>query len=251
MKSNRPTTLVFAFLLLLPSPVSGLAVLRTKNRIGENQTLRIPRGGAVGSSSTALSGVSAVASTLDTFWKSQNPFVTAALVAGTKAVLADLVAQKRQQQQQPPTDSPGKTATMIDRRRSLSFLIYGSLYQGCAQELIYNNLYTYLFGSATTAKVVVRKVLFDAVFHNALVCIPMAYAVKALVYGTYSVREAIKQYIDDVLHHGLLLKYYAIWMPVNAMIFTIIPPHWRISVMAAVSFFWMMILSTISSRKRE
>lgn len=121
---------------------------------------------------------------------------------------------------------------------------------GAVQELIYNNLYTYLFGSATTALVVTKKVLFDAVFHNALVCIPMAYAVKAMVFG-YSLRTAIKQYIDDVRHHGLLLKYYALWMPVNAMIFTIVPTHYRITVMACVSFFWMIILSTISSRTRE
>jgi hypothetical protein len=36
-------------------------------------------------------------------------------------------------------------------------------------------------------------------------------------------------------------------LPVNAMIFTIVPTHWRITVMvmATVSFFWMILLSTI------
>ena len=128
--------------------------------------------------------------------------------------------------------------------------MYGALYQGMAQELIYNNLYTYLFGSATTPMVVFKKVLFDAIFHNALVCIPMAYAVKAFVFQ-YSLTKGIKQYIDDVRHHGLLFKYYALWMPVHALLFTIVPKHWRITVMATVSFFWMIILSTISSRARE
>jgi protein Mpv17 len=120
---------------------------------------------------------------------------------------------------------------------------------GAIQELIYNNLYTFIFGSATTPLVVAKKVLFDAFFHNALVCIPMAYATKALVFG-YPIRKGIHQYIDDVRFHGLLLKYYAIWMPVNAMLFTIVPTHYRITVMAVISFFWMVILSTISSRAR-
>jgi len=176
---------------------------------------------------------------IDSFWKSQNPLVTAAIVAGTKATLADAVAQGRQGGDEP-----------FDKRRTLSFLIYGSLYQGCVQELVYNNLYNALFGAATTARVVTQKVLFDAIFHNALVCIPMAYMVKAIVYR-YSIVKGLQLYLHDVRKEGLLLKYYALWMPVNALLFSVVPPHWRIVVMATVSFFWMMILSTISARSQK
>ena len=198
--------------------------------------LSIRRGG----SSSQLE--STAFATLDAAWKA-NPLIAAAVVCATKASLADLVAQRRQQK---VNASPKK----LDWRRTLSMTVYGAFYQGMVQELIYNNVYNYLFTSATTARVVIKKVLFDAFFHNALLCIPMAYAVRAFVFQ-YSLATGIRQYIDDVLHHGLLLKYYALWMPVNAMIFTIVPAHWRITVMAVVSFFWMIILSTISSRSRE
>lgn len=77
----------------------------------------------------------------------------------------------------------------------------------------------------------------------------MAYAVKAFVYH-YPLRTALEEYIDDVQHRGLLVKNNAIWIPVNALCFTIVPPHFRITVMAVVSFFWMFLLSSISSRPR-
>jgi hypothetical protein len=207
---------------------------------GIQNVLSVPRSGA--SSSTELNSHAMKA--LDTFWKNQNPFVTAAVVCAIKAFSADLFAQKRTQALS-ETDSKRFT---FDKRRSLSFVLYGAAYQGVCQEFIYNNLYSFLFGNGTTFLVVAKKVIFDAIFHNLLVCVPMSYVIKSLVFGT-GVKVGIQQYIDDVLHKGLMIKYYSIWMPTNALIFTI-PKHWRITVMAMVSFFWMTILSTISTRKR-
>ena len=222
-----------------------LPEITRRGKHGLSNVLSVRRGGR---SPTQLQSTGALV-VLDTFWKA-NPLIAAAVVCATKSTLADIVAQRRQHHQQQQANITNGGAFKLDSRRTLSFMIYGALYQGMAQELIYNNFYTFLFGSASTPRVVAKKVLFDAFFHNALVCIPMAYAVKAFVFQ-YSLVTGIRQYIDDVMHHGLLLKYYAIWMPVNAMIFTIVPPHWRITVMAVVSFFWMIVLSTISSRSRE
>ena len=180
----------------------------------------------------------------------QNPFVTAAVICAVKAGLADIVAQRYPQQQSYSTSAGGSSSSSnhamvapFDVRRCLSFMLYGALYQGVAQEFIYNHLYTHLFGSASTPAVVLRKVLFDAFFHNALVCIPMAYVVKAWVFHK-SVGSAVRAYRDDVVQHGLLYKYYALWMPVNAILFTWVPPRGRIPLMACVSFFWMILLSS-------
>ena len=202
--------------------------------VAKQDMLDIPRGG----STTTYSDSNNPLILFVSHW-SQNPFVVAAVICATKAGLADLVAQKRQGQHP------------FHVRRSVSFILYGALYQGMVQELIYNNLYTYMFGSGTTLDVVLRKVLFDAIFHNALVCIPMAYVVKAAVFGKPPLSSGLSAYIDDVLHHGLLLKYYAMWMPVNAVLFTVVPPRGRIPVMACVSFFWMILLSTMASRPRK
>ena len=247
--------------VLSSSPTTSSSSRRTKllfqikpeASVGNNRfssVLSVPRSGS--SSPTELKGHAMAV--LDSFWRNQNPFVTAGIVCAVKAFSADFVAQKRSYRQllslsKTTTETEESTPFVFDKRRALSFVLYGALYQGVCQEFIYNNLYSLLFGNGTSFRVVAKKVLFDAIFHNLLVCVPMSYVIKSLVFGT-GIQTGIRQYIDDVVHKGLMLKYYSIWMPVNAMIFTI-PKHWRITVMAMVSFFWMTVLSTISSRNRE
>ena len=205
----------------------------------------IPRGGASSSTSTALfSQQQQLWQTLDAAWTA-HPYLAASIVCGIKALLADGVAQRRQQQQH--------TTNYYDPRRSLAFTMYGAGYQGLVQEFIYNTLYTRWFGAATTIRVVASKVIFDAVVHNACICIPMAYVVRALVMPTTttsrsSIPQAIRSYLHDVRYRGLLLQYYSIWIPTNILLYTFIPPHWRITCMATVSFFWMILLSrTVST----
>jgi Mpv17 / PMP22 family len=193
---------------------------------------------------------------VDGLWK-QHPFLAAAIVCAIKAAAADLVVQRRQQQQSnkvghdktTTTMTTTKATTKIDAKRTLAFVLYGALYQGVVQEYIYNTLYSRMFGDHPTLAVIATKVGFDAIFHNALICVPMAYIVKAIVFR-YSPLEGLRRYRDDVLHHGLLIRYYCIWIPVNFCVYAFIPKHFRITTMAVVSFFWMTILSTISSRPR-
>ena len=58
-------------------------------------------------------------------------------------------------------------------------------------------------------------------------------------------------YVDDVTNRGLLFKFWALWTPVQCMTFSIIPEHFRVSFIAAVSFFWVIILSSFSARSNE
>lgn len=203
------------------------------NSLHSNRSLQV-RGGAAAVASTEA--VSSLFQTLDSLWTS-HPYIAACVVCAVKACSADWIAQRGASQK-------------FDFRRNLSFLLYGALYQGMVQEFIYNTLYTQWFGAATTLRVVATKVLFDAFFHNALLCVPMAYVVKAVVFGR-SVGQGIRNYVYDVRNQGLLYKYYAIWMPTNFIIYSYIPKQWRITFMATVSFFWMILLSTISSRKKS
>jgi hypothetical protein len=210
-------------------------------------TIAIIRGGGEGGGKLQASGL------VDGLWK-QHPYLAAAIVCAIKAAAADLVAQRRPQQPRGPSQSgSGKSSDQatapIDAKRTLSFVLYGALYQGMVQEFIYNNLYSRMFGDRPTLAVIAAKVGFDAIFHNALICVPMAYIVKAIVFR-YSLMEGLRRYRDDVLHHGLLIKYYCIWIPVNFCVYAFIPKHFRITTMAFVSFFWMTILSTIASRTR-
>ena len=62
----------------------------------------------------------------------------------------------------------------FDHRRSLIFLLYGGLYQGCAQEYIYNDILPIL-GTGTDVKTVAKKVVLDMAFISPLICIPSKY----------------------------------------------------------------------------
>ena len=46
----------------------------------------------------------------------------------------------------------------------------------------------------------------------------------------------------------LLTKYWLLWTPVQFATFGVVPPQYRIAFIAVVSFFWLIVLSTISSR---
>jgi Mpv17 / PMP22 family len=56
-----------------------------------------------------------------------------------------------------------------------------------------------------------------------------------------------EQYLHDVEHEHILIKYWSLWIPVKCFTFTLIPCHLRIVFIATISFFWMMILSNASS----
>jgi hypothetical protein len=225
---------------------------------------------------------STVVTALDTVWKTQ-PYTVAALVCGFKASAADFVAQKRQlkmrddadadavqlqlQQQQTQTGTEATvtttavsatvtaiattaTATPIDMQRNLSFILYGGIYQGVAQEFIYNHLYPVWFGSGNTISIALIKVCFDLLVQTTTITLPIAYLTKALIYR-YSFKEAFRRYGDDIINHGLLSKYFLLWGPVNILTFTVVPEHLRLTWIAMVSFFWLIILSSISSKAEE
>lgn len=133
----------------------------------------------------------------------------------------------------------------FDFRRSLMFLIYGGLYQGCAQEFIYNDILPIL-GTNTDVKTVAKKVVLDMGFISPLICIPMAYLVKGCMLGN-NIRLSLSNYIYDVKYKGVVYKNWMIFVPVQCLTFSVIPEHLRVSFVACVSFFWMILLSCILS----
>jgi len=203
-------------------------------------------------SKTALHSAALVA--LDTLFQS-HAYAAAAITCGIKASSADLVAQKRQYRMRNETpikytmgDSVVVAAPKTtDLRRNIAFLVYGAVYQGLAQEYVYNHLYPAMFGSGTSAVVVLSKVLFDLCIQTTLVTLPIAYLTKALIFK-YSAKEAFHRYWDDIKHHGLLKKYFMLWGPVQCITFSIIAEHYRVTFIACVSFFWLIIFSTIASK---
>ncbi len=59
--------------------------------------------------------------------------------------------------------------------------------------------------------------------------------------------EGIQKYQDAVLNQNLLFTYWSIWAPAQTVNFMLVPPHLRVFFVAMVSFFWVFMLSVISS----
>mmetsp|Transcript_23075 Transcript_23075/g.32963 ORF Transcript_23075/g.32963 Transcript_23075/m.32963 type:complete len:275 (+) Transcript_23075:76-900(+) len=204
---------------------------------------QVPRGGDLTTSSTSLK--SSLIGAIDVFYKTM-PLTSAFVTCGIKASAADLVAQKR-------AASLDETDEEIEKRRNFAFFLYGGLYQGMAQEILFNEIFPKIFGQGTDIITVISKVSFDMLVVSPFVCLPVAYLVKSVIFQ-YSVGEALARYKDDVMKNGLLLKYWSLWGPVQCLTFGVVPVHLRIAFIAVISFFWLIIFSSVSAkgqRERE
>ena len=105
-----------------------------------------------------------------------------------------------------------------------------------------------MFGTGIDLVTVASKVLFDMLIQSTLVTLPTAYMSKAVIFR-YSFREAFRRYIDDIKNHKLLVKYYMLWFPVMTFTFSVVPEHFRVTFAAMVSFFWLIILSSIANKE--
>jgi hypothetical protein len=178
---------------------------------------------------------------VDVFFKTHR-FATAFLAGGAQATAADFVAQSRESVQ---NMNNNKLDDGFCPRRNLSFLIYGGVYQGMANEFIFNTLLPFWFGTNQ-----MLQALVAVFFFGSFLSLPIAYRIKAFVFG-YSAKEGFRRYWHDVTQNGLLKKFWTVWIPVNCTNFGLVPPCYRITVNSIVAFCWLMVLSTISSRQQS
>ena len=85
-----------------------------------------------------------------------------------------------------------------------------------AQEVIFNEVFPFIFGQGTDIPTVLSKVLCDSLIVTPFLCLPVAYIVKSIIFQ-YSFVEAIRRYTDDVMKNGLLVKYWSLWAPVQCL----------------------------------
>ena len=172
-------------------------------------------------------------------------------------------------QQQQPQD--------IDLFRNLGFIFYGGLYQGMVQQFLFNDLYPTFFPHLTGWQSVAATVTLDMTVVSPFLCLPLAYVFQALFtrrghhhnnndddkrivttttqhkdtprvgwWWSAAVVAGLHAYVYDVRYQHLLLKYWALWIPVQSMTFSVIPPHYRVAFVACVSFVWVFVLSTMA-----
>lgn len=177
-----------------------------------------------------LFGLDGALSAADTFFQTE-PYVAAFLTCSLKASAADWVAQSQQQEH--------------NIRRNLAFIMYGGLYQGCVQTFIYSALFPAWFPDPSV-QTILTQVGIDLFILGPMLCMPTVYTMKALFAGEEGT-AGIQKYFDHVQTKGILFKYWAIWGPVQTLNFGIVPHHLRVVFVAMVSFFWICLLSTVSS----
>ena len=165
----------------------------------------IPRGGSLSLPTEANNGAlrSSLISAIDSFYQTM-PLTSAFVTCGLKASAADAVAQKSQASKDRASEDD---IILFQKKRNFAFLMYGGLYQGIAQEIIFNELFPLLFGKGTDTITVASKVLFDSLVVTPLVCLPVAYIVKSVIFQ-YSLMEAFNRYTTDITKNGLLFKYW-------------------------------------------
>lgn len=212
------------------TPTTVFTGLKTEKSKSNNAVLRVPPQTQLNSMPLALGAVSS-------FYKN-SPYLAAFVTCGVKASAADLIAQSKE------GNSADDSSTV---RRNIAFILYGGIYQGVMQEHIFNHIYPALFGTSTSLATVAVKVIFDMLVLSPFLCLPVAYLTKSIIFQ-YSPMEAIRRYISDIRERGLLKKYWSLWGPVQCLTFSVVPEHFRIAFVACVSFFWLILLSSITAK---
>lgn len=257
---------------LASSSVSAFSPLPSPNRCRFSPSRPNSSSRRSSSSSLALAfdvqTFQSAAAAVDNFYKTA-PIESAFLTCGIKGSLADAFAQrlddeKKSTQAQDVSNAAIPTArgdadladtseSHFNTPRNLAYVIYGGMYTGIAQHFIYNELFPHVFGHDPTAMTVFLEVVANALLVGPLLGLPAAYLTKALVLhpSDNPISEGLRRYAEDVQLKGLLLKYWALWVPVQTLTFSVVPEHLRISFMAAVSFFWFVILSTVSAEGQD
>lgn len=200
-------------------------------------------------SALALDGaVTGAATAIDGFFQTQ-PYLSAFLTCSFKAGTADFIAQASSEEDEAATTAEPSPVD-IDVSRNLAFIVYGGFYSGLFQEFLYSVMFPQWF-QETTWQNVVAQVGLDMAVIGPFLCLPVAYIVKSLFTTTglsiESVQAALERYVEDVTKRGLLIKYWALWTPVQTLTFSVIPQHFRVAFVAVISFLWMFILSTTSA----
>ena len=134
----------------------------------------------------------------------------------------------------------------IDWRRNLVFSSFGLCYLGAFQYVQYTLWFPRLFpGSGTVA--VAKRVAFDQLINTGLWYYPLFYAVQSCVmnaqFDVANVSEGLERYKQNVAQD--MVNCWKLWVPMQAINFSVVPVHLRVTYAAGVSFVWSCILSAL------
>mmetsp|Transcript_9898 Transcript_9898/g.21361 ORF Transcript_9898/g.21361 Transcript_9898/m.21361 type:complete len:281 (-) Transcript_9898:173-1015(-) len=230
------------------APSNALSMPRHQSRSSGSSSATALRIQTPGSLEELPSSVLSMMSTIDTQqisdFYAEFPLQAAVLTCGIKAHVADGIAQVRSSYSK--NRMPRIDTDDLEFRRNLAYIIYGGIFVGMMCHLEYDVIFPRLFGREHSLATSVKEVLFDNFVSAPLLWLPPAYIIKSLLYDS-PVQEGLLSYYEDVKYKNLLTKYWTIWVPAQSISFTVVPDHLRVVFMAAISFFWFILLSTLSA----
>eukprot|EP00929_Paragymnodinium_shiwhaense_P047506 TRINITY_DN24096_c0_g1_i1.p1 TRINITY_DN24096_c0_g1~~TRINITY_DN24096_c0_g1_i1.p1 ORF type:complete len:218 (-),score=51.07 TRINITY_DN24096_c0_g1_i1:157-810(-) len=166
------------------------------------------------------------------FYK-KHALCTGAVLTGFKNGAADVLVQTQWEKKEE-----------INWRRTAVFAGFGFCYLGMFQHWQYTCLHMRWFPGECW-RAAAKKVVFDSTVNAALCYYPLFYMVQSCVmadeYSAGRVEEGWERYKMNFPQD--YTAYLAIWLPVQTINFTLVPPHWRVLFGAAVSAAWSCLLS--------
>lgn len=166
-----------------------------------------------------------------------HPIKTSVVVTTVKAGLADLLVQTTIERRRE-----------VDERRLATFVVFGGVYQGCFQYWLFNVAFERLFPGhgllPTVKKILAVNMVGDPVFF-----FPCFYTLKeALQCKTFrdamcldTARRAMANYYRNCFDDWR--NTWATWLPGHTITYGVLPMHLRMPWVAAVSFFYLSLLS--------
>lgn len=269
--TRHPTSFVLAALLVLqvstPSAAFQTRALFLSRFERTNDDTRL----------TAAQEMDSAAAVLDDFFRTQ-PFLSAFVACSVKASAADLLAQTSavanassedvKQLVTKSTEQVNDAMQLLETvniQRNFAFLLYGGLYQGMFLQFLYMVAYPALYGGSEFR--IPLSIGSDICAFGPFVTLPIAYIIRAAIESrtssesssggethssfTEPVQEAIEKYKNHVFTQNLLVKYWMIWAPAQTINWYFVPEHLRVFFVAFVSFFWVYLLSAISSQQTK
>jgi len=166
-------------------------------------------------------------------WAAANPFGFSVAVTAFKAFAADAFVQ---------VVVEGRRS--LEPRRSLVFASFGGLYQGAFQYVAFNHVLEKLWRGATVRNVAIKVGLTNAILDPCFF-FPTFYSLKETLHaGTAdlgTVQAGLAKYQANFWPDWT--NSWSVWLPGHCVTYGLMPLHWRMPWVAAVSFGYVCLLS--------
>ena len=195
-------------------------------------------------------------------WVAANALGFSIMFAGMKNFTADYIIQTKfnnNKCKQIKDNEDDNDSTQINYRRLLVFTSFGLLYVGGAQYVIFNRMLPRYLPGLLEGKIkpAAKAVIFDQLIHMPFLYLPVFYFIREL--GNFTTtNDSHNKHPEEFFYNQIIQPAYTSWkngfssdmlvemsifVPVQALNFTIIKPHFRVPFLTCFGFLWVMTLS--------